>query len=160
LAPITYCVNDQLYSFAPEDLSQMERDGNAMLKSGIKIPVPLEHARTAKPVTNEELDDMEEEAKRQFALSNTGWIDSFYQKDGKLWSKVRIEDEAVARKLPTTLPFVSPQIRPRFQDYTGKIWNNVITHLALTPQPIWHDQQPFDSGMEALALSHLTSRPA
>ncbi len=152
LSPITYCIpgkdgKNNLWSFTPADIDNLQKTGEAMLSAGVHIPVPLEHQDSAVPMTSEEMRKMTADKKADFARNNAGWVKKYFKKDGKLYAKVDILDQDLLKnnKLATTLPFVSPKIRPQFTSYDNKTYYDCITHLALTPQPVWHHQKPFDS---------------
>lgn len=134
----------------PAKLTVTEKDnhryaesGNAMLSSGLSIPVPLEHQPDAVPMSPAE------KAAWQ-TKHNTGWVEKFEVENGKLFAQLEIADPDIAKKLPNTIKFVSPHINS-FMDGNGRRWDNVITHVALTTRPRITNQSPFPNLQAALS---------
>lgn len=132
----TYNVQGKPYPITRSDLERFAKVGNEMLKARLAIPVPAEHQNV------EPMDAAS--AAAAFALHNSGWVKDFEMTpDGRLYATLEIEDEDVAKKLPKTIRYVSPEIRANFTDGNGRNWGKCITHIALTPQPIFSEQEPF-----------------
>ncbi len=144
----TYFTGRGPVTFTSGDLAEMEATGNAMLRAGLAIPVPLEHQDSAGPCDH--ADRLAHSVRH-----NAGWVASFsLDEDGGLFAELDVEDEDIARKLPTTIRYVSPEVYPSFVDGSGRTWMNAITHVALTPRPVWAQQQPFGGdGAALLSLS-------
>ena len=120
--------------------------GTAMLSSGLTVPVPCEHDFQAHPMTPKER-----------LTNNAGWVKEFRIKDvdgrkGVLFGVVDVQDPDIAKKLPHTIRWTSPWINS-FTDGSGKQWNNVISHLALTTRPRVVKQAPFPSVAAALSMA-------
>lgn len=125
----------------PELTRYWHEQGNAMLATGLTVPVPCEHDFNAHPMTPAEK-----------LKNNAGWVRSYSLKGDALFSSVDVEDEALAAKLPKTIRWTSPWINS-FTDGNGKEWKNVISHLALTTRPRIIDQEPFGSIAAALSMA-------
>lgn len=126
----------------PELTKHWHDQGNKMIGLGLTVPVPCEHDFTAHPMTPADK-----------LKGNAGWVNGYELRGDSLWSKVDVQDEELAKKLPRTIRWTSPWISS-FTDGEGRAWNNVISHLALTTRPRIIKQQPF-SGIAA-ALSAAT----
>lgn len=100
------------------------------------IPAPLEHQPSAVPQSREE-------AMANRVLHNAGWLRRFYLLGEKLYADIDICNKQVADNLPA-IKFVSPEIRPEWEA-DGRKWKNVVTHVALTTQPVHRDQEAFDA---------------
>ena len=135
----------------PELTRYWYEQGNKMLGLGLTVPVPCEHDFNAHPMTPADK-----------LKSNAGWVKEYRlgtpKKDGtraddnKLFGVVDVQDEALAKKLPTTIRWTSPWISS-FTDGQGREWKNVISHLALTTRPRIINQAPFGSIAAALSLA-------
>ena len=128
--------------------------GNAMLAAGLSIPVPVEHQADAKPMT-------ESERAANRLRNNSGWVDGYeVAADNRLFGLLDIQDADIAKKLPHTIRFTSPYVNS-FTDGTGKKWDGVISHLALTTRPRIVNQEPFAIDMAAALslVSRLSDRP-
>lgn len=125
----------------PELTSYWHEQGNAMLSAGLTVPVPFEHDFDAHPMTPADK-----------LKNNAGWVDKYFLKGDRLFSTVDIQDADVAKKLPGTIRWTSPWINS-FTDGSGKEWQNVISHLALTTRPRIVEQAPFGSVAAALSIA-------
>lgn len=125
----------------PELCKYWHDQGNAMLATGLTVPVPAEHDFNAHPMTPAEK-----------LLNNSGWVRGYSLKDGVLHSSVEILNPEVEKKLPHTIRWTSPWINS-FTDGNGREWKNVISHLALTARPRIVNQKPFGSVAAALSLA-------
>lgn len=135
--------------FTPADVAAMCATGQEMLAAGIAIPVPLEHQEDHEALTPAE-------KLAHGLLFNSGWVTDFgLDPDGVLEAEISVEPDAhiarrfdctaeeLAAKLASTVRFVSPRILPSFTDGSGRKWSNAITHVALTPVPVWSGQKGF-----------------
>jgi len=143
----------RMATFTPETIRYFHDQGKAMLAAKLSIPVPLEH-QPLLPMTAAE-------RAANLARHNAGWVADYKFKkikddDGKdieaLFSEIDIEDLSLVKKLPRTIRWTSPWISS-FTDGTGKAWNSVISHLALTTRPRLIKQQPFPSLEAAMSLA-------
>lgn len=121
--------------FSIEELRAYCENTNRLLASNRQIPVPFEHQDDAVPLSH--ADVLANRVKH-----NAGWLkECFFKDDGSLWGKLEFDDPAIYGRLPS-IKFVSPEFRHRFE-CDGTVHKNVITHVALTTQPVWRDQTPF-----------------
>lgn len=138
----------------PDAIKYWFDSGNEMLAAGLSIPVPVEHQSDAKPLTKDE------RAAAQLR-NNAGWVTGFELKDGALLSVLDIQDQDIARKLPSTIKWTSPWFTS-FMDGGGKLRQGVIGHVALTTRPRITRQQPFTPAAFstiAAALSYASNLP-
>jgi hypothetical protein len=121
----------------PARVTHWNNSTKAMLKAGLSIPVPLEHG------DEHAMDKRTAEAAR--TLHNSGWVvDSRIGKGGKLEYKLRIDDPETAKAVrEKRIGMVSPLIEPEFLDGSGREWNDVIVHLALTNKAVIQPQGEF-----------------
>ncbi len=125
----------------PELTKYWCEQGNAMLGTGLTVPIPAEHDFNAHPMTPADK-----------LLNNAGWVRGYTLRGDRLWATADIQDEEVARKLPTTIKWTSPWINS-FTDGNGREWKNVVSHLALTTRPRITEQEPFASVAAALSMA-------
>lgn len=125
------------HTFTVEDSRNFASQGNAMLQSGINVPVCWEHQDRQRPGRLSKDDWAKEKA-----LGTTGWAERYLvsKSTGAAFAEVEIPDEADAKKAEV-VRFCSPEI-DKFQDGSSKDWGTVFTHLALTPRPVQHGQAP------------------
>lgn len=143
LAPGVYLTPTGIFAPTPADIDFFCNQGNAMVAAGLQIPIPEEHQDGALPMSAGEWADAAK-AKADSVKYNRGFIRGFRKNHrGNLETLHDIPDPETFRRLCTEIQFVSPEIRRRV-DRTGKDWGRVITHVCLTPMPIWHEQHPFD----------------
>lgn len=132
-------------TFSRSDIAHYASEGNAMLAAGLQIPIPKEH-QDVLPLSTAERNANSVE-------HNAGWVKRYERDANSLYAVLGIEDPGLAAKLPQTIKYVSPEITPEFVG-AGKVWRNVITHVALTPQPVQFDQEPF--GADGASLTPTT----
>lgn len=126
----------------PELTKHWHDQGNAMLASGLTIPVPCEHDFDAHPMTPADR-----------LKNNAGWVKGYTLKGDKLFSSVDVTDESITpAKLAGSIRWTSPWINS-FTDGNGKEWKNVISHLALTTRPRVVNQEPFTGVAAALSMA-------
>ena len=140
-----YWTNAGLLTVTPQRLKHFEQSGNAMIHGRLSIPLPYNHQPEAEPTTSQDL------ANR--VKNNTGFASKYYCLGDSLWCDLDVADKEAESKLTTTIKFVSPKISPVFTDGRGKVWNDVITHIALTPRPRFIDQTPFGTDPNAFYMS-------
>lgn len=116
-----------------EHVKHWYEQGNKMLSAGLTVPVPCEHDFQAHPMTPAEK-----------LKNNAGWVKEYILKNDRLFSVIDVQDEDLAKKLPTTVRWTSPWFTS-FTDGKGHKWDNVIAHVALTTRPRIVDQAPFPS---------------
>jgi hypothetical protein len=122
--------------FTPEYIRHQYRKNKKLLETGIPVPAPFEHRDDARPGSIL-LDDLASLKAR----STAGWITDYQLDDrDRLFAVVNIP-HADDQKRAEAIRFCSPEL-DQFIDSTGKDWGRVITHVALTPRPRQHTQQP------------------
>lgn len=148
---------------------------NAMRAAGLKIPVPYGHNTNAIPA------DPNDPNESQFLSSryNAGYVEALdvtpdglvaandcpgldTDDSGNLVGWAKLPD---GREVKTAIGEVSVGIAKKFTDGTGRVWNDVITHIAVTPHPVWGGQDGFTAlggsrgrveGLVTLALGGAT----
>lgn len=147
IAPGTYWYTDEAtgvprkLDVTPDLTRYWHEQGGKMLSAGLRIPVPYEHDFSAHPMTPKEK-----------LLNNAGEVKEYNLKGDALWSVVDVQDPDVKRKIGRSIRWTSPWINS-FVDGSGKRWNNVISHLALTTRPRIVKQAPFGSVAAALSMA-------
>ncbi len=139
----------------PEKIEHYYQSGLDMLKSGLPIPVPLEHQPSATPMNAAD-------RAADLVRNNAGDVkhfrkDIFKDKNGqdvhRLIAVLNIRDDKIGKKVEDgSIRWVSPWINS-FTDGKGKEWNEVVSHVALTTRPRIHDQQPFENVAMALSIA-------
>jgi hypothetical protein len=142
LSPGRKCVgrnpdgSKRFVNFTLEYCLDQFRQNSALLAAGIPVPVSWEHRDDQKPGRLSRDDWASARAK-----GTAGWVDQYQQlPDGAFDALITVPDDSDGKQAEV-VRFCSPEI-DRFTDQTGKDWGEVITHLALTPRPIQHDQPP------------------
>lgn len=119
---------------------------NEMRKSGLNIPAPSYHDKSAIP-----------ENKPGSSKDNFGFWEELKQDDsGKLVGVLDVPLESDAERIGKTVRETSIFAVPKFIDGLGREWNNVITHIACCTQPIEPGQENFKPANNelAIAMSH------
>lgn len=146
----------------PADIEHYLKNGSAMLAAGIPIPVPIEHQPTATPMNAQD-------RAANLVRNNAGETKRFESdviKDPKtgedvhrLLSVLDIKDDGIAKQIKNqSIRWVSPWISS-FTDGTGKAWNKVVSHVALTTRPRIHSQHAFESIPMALSAALSLATP-
>ena len=122
--------------FTPDYCRAQYERNSALLAAGVPVPASWEHRDDARPGRLSRDDAVSARAK-----GTAGFVDS-YELDSanRVFATVDVPDESDAKRAET-IKFCSPEI-DRFTDGTGKDWGEVFTHIALTPRPVQHEQQP------------------
>ncbi len=136
----------------PERIDHWCNQFKRMSINGLKIPIPWGHQQTS-PLTYEEREYQE-------SKFNAGFIEEMLKEkddDGEdmLVAVLDIPLKQDIEKIGTTIKEVSPQIESNFVDGKGKLWQDVITHLALVTLPVIPSQDNFklvDDPLPANAL--------
>src|SRR5262245_3170246 len=110
--------------------------GNRMLAKGINIPVCWEHRADGKPRKLSKDDWASERAKGTAGSAKRFEVDA----DNRVFAVHEIPDDSDAKRAEV-VRFCSPEINA-FTDGDGEDWGEVITHIALTPRPVQHEQPP------------------
>src|SRR5262245_58975956 len=94
--------------FSLDDVKHFHRAGKAMLSAGEHVPIPLEHQKGAGPVSRAD-------RLAKAVLNNTGWVGGYrMDRRNHLWVGLDVKDPEVAKKLDTTIKYVSPYIAPEY----------------------------------------------
>lgn len=140
----------------PADIDRWHKDGLAMVAAGLPIPVPLEHDPKAHPLNADDL-------KADRVRNNAGFVET-YEKDiikdvdtgedvHRVLSVLDIKDAKIGEQIAReAIPFVSPWFNT-FTDGTGRKWDNVISHVALTTTPVIARQEKFISMPAMLSIA-------
>src|SRR5438105_6222532 len=134
---------------------------------GIRVPAVWGHQFAAMPVTAGGVDDAAYKAARFNAgyvedaridpadggLLVTADVPGAKLENGKLLSVATLAD---GTPVTTAIAEVSPMIGGSWKDGTGKVWDDIFAHLALTPYPV----QAGQPGFAALATAPPGDPPA
>lgn len=139
------------------DIDQFYRTCKDRQAAGLPTPIPLDHQPDIGKKTQAELLAYQ-------TSHNTGFVDDWeVSPEGVLRSLVNVvwlpdakNDDEIRERLEKTIKFVSPYWVPHEVDGAGREWVEPITHLALTPYPIWTSQDSFQAhGKAAVSSSRL-----
>lgn len=123
------------YTFKPNDVANIERNGNAKIADKWRIPVCWEH----QDVTPVRLS--QGELAKRFAQGVFGDAGKFRTHDGRLQVLLQGDDQKDYDQFKK-VKFVSPEIQWDWMDSDGKVWSGpTITHIAATPRPVQRDQE-------------------
>ncbi len=140
----------------PERIRRWADQHSQMSRLGIKTPVPWGHQRAAVPSYPGESQYLASklnagyfpelkpsaDGKRLEAIIDAPGLELDH---GNLVTMAELPD---GRKVKTAIGEVSAAIAKNFRDGKGRMWNDVLTHIAVTPLPVWAGQ----SGFQALGL--------
>lgn len=145
------------FAISPEMVNGLQARMSEMLAAGLHIPLAWEHQDLAKPMTKAQL----AEHKAELAKLTLGHTRAAALADGKIIATVDVAVDADAERLKA-VKFVSPEIMWDFTDGDGKLWPGPsITHLAVTPRPVQHQQGPFKPvALSLLRLAENDYQPA
>jgi len=148
LKPGRYHIGNGVYrDLSAKDLARYRDNTNAMLKAGVQVPLLLEHAqsghdsgapRYSKGKTRDQL--------ASEVLNGAGWLDEAVidEATGALSFALTVTAEEADKKMADgSIKFTSPEFRHMYQDGEGRIWRDVVGHVALTHQPRNTDQGGF-----------------
>lgn len=159
LSPGVFHTRSGPVTFTPKHIRDFCESGKAMTLSGLLVPIPLEHQEHLMPMT--EADRLARQVSH-----NAGFVSDWRVNDkGCLdceldvgWLPEAKTDADILQRLHKTIRFVSPQLTPYMRDGSGKVWKNIVSHVCLTPTPVWHAQPGFGSDGAAL-LSRADGTP-
>ena len=143
LLPGTYRLDDgRTVTYRDADVRNAERQGNAMLAAGLRVPMCWEHDPAADPAHGNEW----------LAKGYFGEPTKFERRaDGRLYGLLDIPDQADADQLKKVRT-VSPKLNFDYVDETGALWPGLtVGHVAATAMPV-------QRGQHAVSLSRATSR--
>ena len=132
------------------------KTANEMLEAGFKIPAPLVH-KDKDGIIPKPLKD-EEEGSWNSGI-NAGYWKGFEvdPEDGGLIGLVEIPDEEIAKKMGKTITETSWLQLPEWTDGDGKVWKDVLWHVALQDaHSVEKDQENFEPTQDqelALAMA-------
>ncbi len=111
-----------------------------MKAEGIRPPLTWEHAD---PLSDEDAPRNPREERAEFAKFTAGWPEDMrVEPDGRLTAEFDVPDGESGEQVKTT-GYVSPAFRREWRDGSGRVWKNVISHIAVTPRPVHHRQDRF-----------------
>lgn len=137
-----HCRDGRTFDCSPQEIPYFQQRMKDMVDAGLPIPLSWEHQPQLKPG-----DDSSDEARANRAKFALGCARNARSSAGFLEAELDVPLEEDRKRLPA-VRFVSPFIEWDFVDGKGRKWEGPsITHIAVTPRPIQHTQQPF-------AMSH------
>jgi len=116
----------QKIDVALDTLKHWVREFDRWTAAGNRLPIPLGHERANQPE------------------ANRGWVTSMFIEGNSLYGVLELSDESLAKTTD-----VSICVNPELTDGKGIKYNNVISHVALTTQPVVGGL----SGFQTLSLS-------
>lgn len=137
----------------PERIRRWADQHSQMRALGIKTPVPWGHQRSAFP-------QYAGEQQYLAAKLNAGYFDRLEASaDGRQLravidapgvdvengNLVTLAELPGGPKVKAAISEVSAAITKKFKDGKGRVWDDVITHVAITPLPVWAGQEGFQS---------------
>lgn len=127
-------------------LKEYARKFNEMRAAGLEVPAPAKHLLNVVPV------DATGKASMVGSKANFGfWEKLEVNEKNELVGTVDVPLDADAEMVGKTVCATSPMIHSEWTDGSGKVWKDVITHIALVNQPIEKGQQNF---VPVLAMAH------
>lgn len=138
----------------PERLRHWSEQHRRMTAAGLKVPVCWGHQSRAVPLDPNDPSDAQYLSSRY----NAGYAESLIPTpDGRLVASANTPgmeaDEsgnlvawtrlADGREVKAAVSEVSIGIAKKFKDGAGRVWDDVITHIAVTPHPVWSGQDGF-----------------
>jgi hypothetical protein len=154
LAPGTYRLSDRrVVRYTPADIANACRQGNAMIRAGLRVPLCWMHDPRAVP---EHLSDLHPDA--WLARDWYGDAAEFRVEGGRLLVRPRIPNPA-ARAQFDRVNGLSPRCQWDWTDERGKCWRGLtIGHVGCTPKPIQRDLGKVRPAFPPDYLSHDSSR--
>lgn len=151
LTPGRYLVNDgkggRAWTMITEDrLKHWASQHAAMIEAGLHVPAPLVHKKDAQPVLNRgEIDPN--------ARNNIGfWEKLVVTPKGRLKGLIDVpvesdQQDVIGKKVKSTSIWAEPE----YVDGKGRVWKDVLTHIAVTNHPIEPGQENFQPGVIGMA---------
>ena len=131
----------RVVTYRDADIRNGERQGNAMLAAGLRVPCCWEHDPDADPVT----------LSHSKPAHDTAWLAKGYfgepveferRDDGALWGLLDVPDAKDLAHL-AKVRNVSPKLNHDFRDETGRVWPGLtVGHVAATASPVQRRQYP------------------
>lgn len=113
----------RLFRVTPERMDGWVERFREMRAAGHQIPAPLDHSRASR--------------------DNLGFVEDVWREGDTLFCQLdvpRSEDES---RIGSTLREVSICVEPEFEDSTGKVWKDFISHIAPCTEPVIGGQGDF-----------------
>ncbi len=123
----------------PERVRHWCQQAQAMLASGITVPLTWEHPDTDSEFHPASLNDQE----RWRSKLTAGYATRFYTEGDTLFADFEVPLEEDFKRIGTTVKRVSPGLTPGFTDGDGHQWQDIVAHVALTTKPIIRQQGDF-----------------
>lgn len=133
-------------NYSRQEVERLAKRANEMLAHGLHIPVCWEHQDGIRVSRAERLADR--------ARLNLGHVVAARaHPEGFLEIDIDVPNDEDAKRLPSAR-FVSPQFEFDITDSDDRKWDGrSLTHVAVTPRPVQHRQQPFrPKAQEALGV--------
>lgn len=119
------------------NLSAYVSNFSKMKKHGLSVPVLWEHPDLMDP----EGDPRDDRAK--MAKNTIGFLEDVIQQGDRVYGIFDAPIPEDAQRLKAH-KFVSPKISKSWQDGSGRSWEDIIAHVAVTPIPVQSTQDPFE----------------
>lgn len=137
LQPGRYHVGGGRYrDFTAQEISSYVTGTKELLAAGHSVPLIFEHAA---PGSDE---GSPRDSKAAQVKHGAGWLGGVnLGNDGSALHVLEVTDADAARKLADgSIKFTSPELRPTWTDGKGRVFKNIISHVALTHKPRNPDQ--------------------
>ncbi len=133
-----------------DEIRQYVEGTRQVLAAGYQPPVLFGHA----PILSEEGAPKSRDQKADEVKHGAGWLEDLeIGEDGAASYVLDITDSEAARKFNEgSIRFTSPELRRVWKDGQGNLFQNVISHVALTHKPVNIDQGAVEQS-EALQFS-------
>lgn len=122
----------------------------AMRRAGLLVPITWEHQDLGPARMSSEFDPMADAIRRAEKVRLTAGtvVDTRLARDPAtgewlLFGLLDVPRADDSGRLGATVHYCSPEIDPEFRDGLGKVWRDVVTHVALVNVPVNHLQVPF-----------------
>lgn len=136
LKPGSYVSPDGEMNIDENRIKHWVKQFNRMKSSGLNIPTPWGHQDQPTSIAEKELWE---------SKFNAGFVDNLeVDENGNLTTIVDVPRQEDAERVGTIVKEVSPQIESVWRDGKGKIWSDVITHLAFVTHPVVSGQSNFE----------------
>ena len=158
LRPGRYFAQGRYHEVTPKDIRAYAQNFHAMRKAELHVPVLWEHP----DLTAAEGDPRKSrDVRADMARHTIGFLDNVTKEKGRLYGHFSAEVKEDAERLKAH-KFVSPKLSGKWTDGSGKSWDKVINHVAVTPIPVQAQQDGFQQtaetpeGVAAFSLLNLS----
>lgn len=140
--------------FTAKEISDYVNGTKELLAAGHSVPLIFEHAAPG----SDEGSPRDNRAAQ--VKHGAGWLGGVnLGNDGSALHVLEVTDADAARKLADgSIKFTSPELRPTWTDGKGRVFKNIISHVALTHKPRNPDQsklQPVEEPALQFSLADL-----